>query len=175
MSKLEEQPKNLICNFRAPSLDQYQRWRVFVGWAKENGMDVCHLTLSLVDAFLSGVESPELRLPKQNITIQMQNKFLYQVRHSHREPHSLESVKPEFRRTFSSILFDAYVVEKARGLNGEFCFRDFLELKYSAFRRIIRRLKRKGKIIQNPQRTTPQFYILAEKLNGEKESIEQTL
>jgi len=49
-------------------------------WAKENGMDVCHLTLSLVDAFLSGVESPELRLPKQNITIQMQNKFLYQVR-----------------------------------------------------------------------------------------------
>jgi len=50
-----EQPKNLICNFRAPSLEQFQRWKTFVGWAKDNGMDVCHLTLSLVDAFLSGV------------------------------------------------------------------------------------------------------------------------
>jgi len=173
--QLVEQPKNLICNFRAPSLEQFQRWKTFVGWAKDNGMDVCHLTLSLVDAFLSGVESPELRSPRQTITIQMQNQFLYQVKQPRRKPHSLESVKPEFRRTFSSVLFDAYVVEKARAMNGEFCFRDFLELKYSAFRRIVRRLKRKGKILQNPQRTTPQFYILAEKLNGEKESIGQTL
>lgn len=164
----QKEQKNLICNFRAPSLDQYQRWREFVGWAKENGMDVCHLTLSLVDAFMSGVESPELRLPQQTITIQMHNRFLYQVQHSHREPHSLECVKPEFRRTFSSILFEAYVVDKAGHLGGEFCFRDFLELKHSSFRRIVQRLKRKGRIIQNPQRSLPQMYLLTEKLKEEK-------
>ena len=43
---LDAQPKNLICNFRAPNLQQYQRWKAYVQWAKDNGMDVCHLTLS---------------------------------------------------------------------------------------------------------------------------------
>jgi hypothetical protein len=25
----------------------YQRWKDYVQWAKDNGMDVCHITLSL--------------------------------------------------------------------------------------------------------------------------------
>lgn len=50
------QPKNLICNFRAPSLQQYQRWKAYVQWAKDNGQDVCHLTLSLTDSFMKGIE-----------------------------------------------------------------------------------------------------------------------
>ena len=41
---LDVQPKNLICNFRAPNLQQYQRWKAYVQWAKDNGMDVCHVT-----------------------------------------------------------------------------------------------------------------------------------
>jgi hypothetical protein len=48
---LDAQPKNFICNFRAPNLQQYQRWKAYVQWAKDNGTDVYHLTLSLIDAF----------------------------------------------------------------------------------------------------------------------------
>jgi hypothetical protein len=48
----ESQSKNLICNFRAPNLEHYQRWKAYVQWAKDNGMDVCHLTLGLTDAFM---------------------------------------------------------------------------------------------------------------------------
>ena len=46
------QPKNLICNFRAPNREEFQRWKAYVQWAKDNGMDVCRLTLSLTDSFI---------------------------------------------------------------------------------------------------------------------------
>ena len=52
----EVQSKNLICNFRAPNLRNFQRWKKYVQWAKDNGMDVCHVTLSLIDAFMKGTE-----------------------------------------------------------------------------------------------------------------------
>jgi hypothetical protein len=52
----EVQPKNLICNFRAPNLQEFQRWKTYVQWVKDNGMGVCHLTLSLTDAFMKGIE-----------------------------------------------------------------------------------------------------------------------
>jgi len=61
-------PKNLICNFRAPDLEKYMRWKQYVQWAKDNGLDVCHLTLALVDSFLNGVgEASEIRTAKQTI------------------------------------------------------------------------------------------------------------
>jgi len=163
---LASQPKNLICNFRAPNLSEFERWKQFVQWAKDNGMDVCHLTLSLTDSFMKGIEgAAQVRTAQQVVNIQQNNVFQYQVQKPRREPYSLDCVKPEFRRTFSSMLFEAYVLEKAWELNREFCFRDFLELKHDAFRRIVLRLKRKGKVIANPQRTIPRFYILAERLS----------
>jgi len=74
------QPKNLICNFRAPNLEQYQRWKVYVKWAKDNGQDVCHLTLSLTDAFMKGVEgAAQVRNASQIVNIQQNNVFQYQV------------------------------------------------------------------------------------------------
>ena len=162
---LESQPKNLICNFRAPDLAHFQRWKTFVQWAKDNGYDVCHLTLSIVDAFLKGAETATVaRNGGQVVNIQMQNTFLYQVKQPHREPYSLSCVKPEFRRTFSSILFEAYVLEKARTISQEFSYRDFLELKHDAFRRIVLRLKRKGRIVANPERTIPRYYYLTERV-----------
>ncbi len=162
------QNKNLICNFRAPNLPQFQRWKAYVQWAKDNGMDVCHLTLSLTDAFMKGTEAAvEVRSGKQVINIHQSNVFQYQVQKPRREPYSLDCVKSEYQRTFSSILFEAYVLNKAGDLKREFSYRDFLELKHDAFRRIILRLKRKGKVIANPQRTHPQFYFLAERLNDE--------
>jgi len=160
------QPKNLICNFRAPNLQQFQRWKTYVQWAKDNGMDVCHLTLSLTDSFMKGIEgAAQVRNGRQVVNIQQNNVFQYQVSKPRREPFSLDCVRPEFRRTFSSVLFEAYVLNKARDLTREFSYRDFLELKHDAFRRIILRLKRKGKIVANPQRTVPRFYFLAERIS----------
>ena len=160
------QPKNLICNFRAPNMQQFQRWKTYVQWAKNNGMDVCHLTLSLTDSFMKGIEgASQVRNGRQVVNIHQNNVFQYQVSKPRREPFSLDCVRPEFRRTFSSVLFEAYVLNKARDLTREFSYRDFLELKHDAFRRIILRLRRKGKIVANPQRTVPRFYFLAERMN----------
>lgn len=164
-AKIKE--KQLICNFRAPNFLEFQRWKKYVQWAQEMGLDVCHLTLSLTDSFMKGVEgSAEIHTAQQTIKIQQSNVFQYQVSKPRREPYSMDCVKPEFRRTFSSILFEAYVMEKAREISREFCFRDFLELKHDAFRRIIIRLKRKGKIMPYPVRTVPRFYILSERIQG---------
>jgi hypothetical protein len=160
------QPKNLICNFRAPNLQKYKRWKAYVQWAKDNGMDVCHVTLSLIDAFMKGTEgTTQVRTGKQVINIQQNNVFQYQVPKPRREPYDLSCVRKEFQKTFSSVLFEAYILNKASDLTREFSYRDFLELKHDAFRRIILRLRRKGKIVANPQRTVPRFYFLAERIN----------
>ena len=99
-------------------------------WAKDNGLDVCHLTLNLTDAFMKGNEAAaEVHSGKQVINIQQNNIFQYQVQKPRREPYSLDCVKPEFQRTFSSVLFEAYVLNKAREIMREFSYRDFLELK----------------------------------------------
>lgn len=158
-------PKNLICNFRAPTLEEFLDWKEYVQVVKNQGLDVCRVTLGLTKAYKEGIKKAvSVKGSEQVVNIQMNNQFLYQVKHPHREPYSLNCVKPEFRRTFSSLLFEAYVLEKARHLEREFSFRDFLELKHDAFRRITVRLRRKGKIVANPQRTIPRFYILTEKL-----------
>lgn len=164
---LAVQPKNLICNFRAPNLSEFERWKQYVQWAKDNGMDVCHLTLSLTDSFMKGIEgAAQVRTGQQVVNIQQNNVFQYQVQKPKREPYSLDCVKPEYCRTISSLLFDAYVLNKAREINREFSFRDFLELKHDAFRRIVLRLKRKKKLIAIPERTIPRFYALTDSLQG---------
>lgn len=146
-------------------MEQFLRWKAYVQWAKDNGMDVCHLTLSLTDAFMKGIDGvAQLQTGKQVVNIQQNNVFQYQVSKPRREPYNLNCVKSEFRRTFSSILFDAYILHKARRIGREFSYRDFLELEKSTFHRIIRRLKRKGEIVTNPLRTNPRFYFLAEKI-----------
>ena len=128
-------------------------------------MDVCHLTLSLTDSFMRGVEgAAQVRSAGQVVNIQQNNVFQYQVAKPRREPYELSCVRSEFQKTISSSLFEAYVLNKARELTREFSYRDFLELKHDAFRRIILRLKRKGKIVANPQRTMPRFYFLAERI-----------
>ena len=162
----EVQPKNLICNFRAPNLQGYKRWKAYVQWAKDNGMDVCHLTLSLTDSFMKGIEgAAQVRNGKQVVNIQQNNTFQYQVSKPRREPYDVSCAKREYQKTINSALFEAYVLNKARDLTREFSYRDFLELRHDAFRRIVLRLRHKGKIVANPQRTLPQFYFLAERIS----------
>ncbi len=173
------QTKNLICNFRAPNMEEFQRWKAYVQWAKNNGMDVCHLTLSLTDAFMRGVEgASQVRNGGQVVNIQQNNVFQYRVSKPRREPYELSCVRSEFKKTISSVLFEAYVLNKAREMTREFSYRDFLELKHDAFRRIVLRLRRKGKIVANPQRTMPRFYILAERIGEyslEREQYSKTV
>jgi hypothetical protein len=165
MATLESQKQNLICNFRAPSEKEFLEWQEYKEYVKNQGLDICRVTIGLTNAFMAGIKGAiNLQGKEQVVNIQMNNQFLYQVKHPHRQPYSLNCVKPEFRRTFSSVLFEAYVLNKAREINREFSFRDFLELKHDAFRRIVIRLKRKGKIIANPERTIPRFYYLTERL-----------
>lgn len=158
--------KNFICNFRAPTLEDYLEWKDYVRTVKDMGLDVCYTTLSLIRAFKEGIKqangSAQINTAKQVINVQMTNHFNYVVQKPRREPYDLSCVKPEFRKTFSSLLYEAYVLEKARELKRPFCFRDFLELKHDAFRRIVLRLIRKGKIVKFPARCCPQFYMLAE-------------
>ena len=161
-----EERRQLVCNFRAPSLKEYEEWQEFKRYVKSQGLDVCRVTVSLASSFMAGVNgSVTVQGQTQIVNIQMNNQFLYQVPKPRREPYSLNCVFPEFRRTISSVLFEAYVLNKARELRREFSYRDFLELKHDVFRRIVLRLKRKGKIMANPQRTSPRFYFLTERIS----------
>jgi len=121
--------------------------------------------MGLANAFMAGAKgSASVQGQVQTVNIQMNNQFLYQVPKPRREPYTLDCVKSEFRKTISSVLFEAYVLNKARELTREFSYRDFLELKHDAFRRTVLRLRRKGKIVANPQRTVPRFYFLVERM-----------
>ena len=155
--------KQLICNFKAPDIKHFLEWKSYVKFVKDQGLDVCRVTIGLTNAFMTGSRL-ELPTQKQSVSIDMKNSFNYQVVKPRRTPYSLDCVKPEFRKTFSSILFEAYVLQKAENIKSSFCFRDFLELKHGSFRRIIVRLKRKGLIFAHPIRTNPRFYILAKNL-----------
>ncbi len=164
------QPKNLICNFRAQNLEEYRLWQRFKAWCEDNGNDVCKVALYQVASFMAAVDhaktssSAIVTAPGQVINIDQKNTCVHQVVRSRREPFDLSCVKPEFRRTISSIAQEAYIESKARRLNGEFSFHDFRELEYDLFRRIIVRMRRKGLIITYPERSVPQMYLLAENL-----------
>jgi hypothetical protein len=100
----EVQPKSLICNFRAPNLEEFRRWKAYVQWAKDNGMDVCHLALSLTDSFMKGIEGAgQVRNGRQVVTIQQNNVFQYQVSKPRREPYDVSCVKREYQKTISSV------------------------------------------------------------------------
>lgn len=165
-----ETKKQLICNFKVSDPQHYQDWIDFKEYVKSLGLDVCRVMIGLANAFRSGEDFTQIVSHKQIIQVSMHNEFLYQVSKPRREPFGLHCVRKGFQKTFSTLLYEAYVLEKARNLKSSFCFRDFLELKHDAFRRILIRLKRKGKIIAHPLRTNPRFYILTERL-GEYESL----
>jgi hypothetical protein len=83
-------------------LEQYQLWQRFKDWTKENGLDVCRVTLNAVAAFMKAVEGssdPEqLKTAKgQVIIIQQQNSFVYSVEKPRREPILMNCPNPSSR------------------------------------------------------------------------------
>lgn len=108
-----QKPKSLLCNFREPSMKEYAEWQKYKAYIKDQGLDICRVTIGLTNAFMAGVEGAEqVQGSEQNVHITMNNQFLYQVSKPRREPYSLDCVKSEFRRTISSSMAEAYVLEK---------------------------------------------------------------
>jgi len=163
---------NLICNFRAPDMARFQVWKDYKKWAADHGLDVCNLTLSLIDSFLKSVQTAQyngghadgstvtVATPTQVINIQQQNTFLYSVEKPRREPLVLNCARPLLSRTITSRAWCAYVMEKARDLNRSFSYRDFFEIGHNC----VLRLRKEGKIVPLPLRTNPRFYVLSERL-----------
>ena len=165
---VKTEPKNLLCNFRAPDLAHFEIWQEYKKWCQDHGLDNCHLVLSWCDAHLKAMKGipskTSIITPEQIINQQNQFNLYYQVQKPRREPIQMNCAKPGFQRTINSMAYEAYVMERARALNRSFSFRDFMELGHNSFRKIILRLKKKGKIVPLPQRTNPRFYVLAERL-----------
>lgn len=168
---------NLICNFRAPNAVLFKRWKEYVSWCQDNGKDVCHTTIALIDGFLASLEQAkssqtQIAGTQQIVNVSQSNTFLYEVVKPRREPFYLNCAKDEYQRTISSRMVEAYVMDKARGLKRNFSFLDFAELKHESFRKIILRLKRKGLMIAIPFRSNPRYYCLAERLHEKRNASE---
>lgn len=157
---------NYICNFRAPDLEHYQIWLNFKEAARDRGLDICYLTLTLCQAWLKGVEGAtatyQIATPTQVINLQQQNTFVYSVQKPRRESPELICSRKEYSRTITSRAFQAYVMEKARDLQRSFSFRDFPELGHGLFRKCVLRLKKRGKVLPLQPRSNPRFYVLRE-------------
>ncbi|MFX0117169.1 MAG: hypothetical protein ACFFB3_21670 [Candidatus Hodarchaeota archaeon] len=168
MTKASETARrqNLICNFRAPNPEYHQIWLDYKEAARSLGLDICYLTLTLCQAWLKAIQGREeatrLSTATQVINVQMQNTFVYNVQKPRREPTELICSRKEYTRTLRSLLFQAYVMEKARDLQRSFLFRDFPELGHNLFRKCVLELKKRGKILPLQPRTNPRFYILRE-------------
>jgi hypothetical protein len=164
MSFNGDKRKNLICNFRAPTEDDFLEWKLFKDSVREKGQDVCHVALSLAKAWRIGNACIDPKAQGQVNNIQMTNYFQYMVSKPRRAPNTL-CVKNDYKRTISSRFVDAYILDKARRLTSSFSFLDFPDLEHSGFRRAVLRLRRKGEIVPMEQRTNPRFYTLVERKN----------
>jgi hypothetical protein len=127
----------------------------------DKGLDLCHVTLSLIKAYNNGSSQVNSGASVQNI--QMNNTFLYAPGKPRREPQAICSDR-DSSRTISRMAFDALVMERARGLDRSFSYRDFLYLSHDLFRKSVMRLKNQGKIIPIKPRTNPRFYCLSERI-----------
>jgi len=51
-----EQRRQLVCNFRAPSLKEFEEWKEFKCYVKSQGLDICRVTIGLTNAFVAGAQ-----------------------------------------------------------------------------------------------------------------------
>lgn len=152
-----------MCSFRAPDQAHFEDWQRFRDQCKSQGMDICRVVFFYIQAHLTG--TAEVKAPGLTINLQQNNTFSYEVQKSRREPYDL-NCSPNFnQRTISSMAHEALVMEHARELPRSFSYRDFPYLSHNSFRKIVLRLRSKGKIVPLPHRTNPRYYVLAERLS----------
>ena len=160
--KLESDSKDFLCNFRAPDIVHWEMWQRFKLYCQDKGLDICHVVLSLCESFMGIEIEPQIKTANQQvINLQQQNFFNYNVGKSRRIPDP-SCAKTEEVSTISSIFLDAYVMERARGLDQSFCYLDCPQIGHDSFRKSVLRLRKHRKLIALEPRTNPRFYILPE-------------
>lgn len=170
--------RNLICNFRAQTEQDWEDWKWFVQWCKQSGITTCKPLIAFIRSFRRSMEGLIEGLEKKGkreilnafpliIALDQQNTFVYSIEKPRRQKPDLLFFRNNFRTaTIPLRMRLSYVLEKARYYHkcGQrtFCFRDFAEIKHSHFRKIILRLKRNGDIIPLEPRTCPRFYRIVD-------------
>jgi len=151
-----------IFNIKISTWEGWQEVQKFKADVWEKGLDVCHVTLSLIRAYNDGSSQVNNGASVQNI--QMNNTFVYSPQKPRREPFSI-CAKKDYSVTITRAAFDYYILGKAREIPESFSYRDFLELDHALFRKSVSRLRRQRKIIALEPRSNPRYYILSERAN----------
>jgi hypothetical protein len=158
--------ENFHCNFRAPDQEWFDIWREFKNRTKDLGLDICFVALNLCRAWLDSQREADSALTlnsiKQIVYLNQTNTFNYNVGRPRRERQQQDCSKNYNKCTLCSRAFSAYVLVTAQELDREFCFRDFSEINHDYFRKIILRLRLRGKVLAMKPRALPEFYILPE-------------
>ena len=160
--------QNLLCNFRAQTLDDWKDWLWFKNQCKDQGLTICRPLIAFIRSyrkFVEGIDKPEVvnAFPVV-VQLKQQNTFVYSVEKPRRTPDLSRYIKNIFVTTISKAMADAYVLQKAQRLYLEgqktFCFKDFSELRHGRFRKMVQRLRSKDEITTVEPRTCPRFYTL---------------
>lgn len=166
--KLMENPKNYLCNFRAPDFEHWQLWEGFKLECQQKGLDICHVVLSLCESWLNasqGIKQNESQITAANqiVNLQQTNLFNYNVGKPRREPEIPNRMtKWLSQKHLRSIFIDCYVLQTLREINESASYLGFPLLNPTSFHRSVKRLIKKGKIMALEPRTCPRVYILPE-------------
>lgn len=161
-----------VCNFRASTLEQYEEWLKFKDYCKNQGLDICHVVISLITAWNKAQDglaaAVDITTFPNLISLQMENQFIYQPLRARREPPpSLIRSKRPFARIISSKAAELYILWKVSDLKRSFSYLDLAELPPNYVRKEILRLKKRGLVKPLPPRTRPRFYVPTVRLHLE--------
>mgnify|MGYP001158970818 CR=1 FL=1 len=170
--------RNLICNFRAQTIEDWDHWVWFKDWCQDRGLTTCRPVIAFISSFRRSIEGLEEGLQKKGkrellnafpfiVALEQQNTFIYQLDKPRRTPkptgdlflrNNYRTITMTVRRRLS------YILDKARYLTRQgqrtWCFRDFMEIQHCYFRKDMQRLIDSGEIVKVEPRTNPRFYML---------------
>jgi hypothetical protein len=172
---MSKQEQNLLCNFRAQTIEDFNSWEWYKEDCKKRGLTICRPIIALIRSykkFVEGLESAKSERPELInafpvlVQLKQQNTFVWTVEKPRRMPNmkSLSKYTKNTLGTTTTGYVDSYILEKARYLwrKGQrtWCFLDFRELKHSTFRKAIMRLKEADEIEPIEPRSCPRFYSI---------------
>ena len=168
MKEWEEAHKRGELHIRANSKEEHRQLLRIKWWCQDNGTSTCVIFIDLSRSLLEASDAvqPLKRYGSIVVNIQQQNTFVHTVQRFRRvaDPGLLSFSKRDISGTTYRLAFEAHIILKALQISHSFCFRDFPELSPKHFRKLILRLKRKGKVASVEPRTCPRFYRLTPKL-----------
>jgi hypothetical protein len=122
-------------------------WRDFRDYVKSQGMDICRVLFSMIEAYMKGMA--EVKAPGQTTIINQTNHFYYQVAKARREPEIGKAHAKKLRRVAIEREFsEAHALKRARELAEKgigFTYLDLWAIDYETARKCINMLKKRGK------------------------------